>query len=450
MKPAGPKGPTRPSPPGSNGTAARPSYKFEARLKNLSEVQRLFKPGSIDQLCSISVSTQVWKITGAFPGRSYVPLFFALEAYVGPIAGDKEFSRRMDAVTHTVWLLESLGKISRATDPGTARRFFDQRGIKGLPKSAHLATELNKIYRSLTENEKRILWLSAILHDIGKMTGNRERHPQTGLRVFEKTPAIRSAIREALSSTMTDAEIDEAIKLIAFVIRQHDLVGALAITRDRNIFEGILRIMNVSPNPRMRNKLLGLLALVNFSDVDAQSERGIFTDDKFSAFYSTYLSMNNILMSAGRKTVNSIEGLTGKAYSLAWWGRQRFLAWSRGDKPGVETKVVARLLGFLMPSEPEREEFFATLGKLSFFDGMYNLSTAIDNPLASVKFLVWIAKIARENNIDTLTYDNELLIDPWAGEIIRNAAQDNEDLTKIFSLTLIESHEQRILRLSLD
>jgi hypothetical protein len=445
MKPSGPKGPTRPTPPANTGIATKP---LNSRLPALPEIGRLLPARTVNNIFLTPISTRLWKINKTFYGKESVPLFEALKSYLGPIAGDKEFSRRMDAVTHTRWVLESLEKIALSKDPGTAQKLFSGRGINGLPQSMPVIAELNKIYHSLNHNEQRILWLGAILHDIGKATGNRERHPWIGLQMYRKDPTLRKVIQMILFPTLTDAELEEAQTLIEFMIGLHDMLGGLAITRDRNIFESALAIIRVSKNQLIRKKLLDFLTLINFADIDAQSKDGIFTDQKIKYFYETYRSIKSMLQTAQNKEINSIQDLTDTKHTLVWWGGQRFLAWARGDTPGVPDRLAFTHLRNLLPKEQVRAKFYSILGKLQLFDGMYNLSTAIHDPKAAVKFLVWIAKIAGRNHIDIITYDNSFLTDPRISERIRSAARNNENFEDILNMVLTKAQGKITLRLS--
>jgi hypothetical protein len=445
MKPSGPKGPTSPTPPANTGIAANP---LSPRLPTLREIGRLLPARTVNNIFLTPISTRLWKINKTFYGKESVSLFEALKAYLGPIAGDKEFSRRMDAATHTIWTLESLEKIVLSKDPGTAQKLFLARGINGLPQSMPIIVELSKIYHSLNHHHQRILWLGAILHDIGKVTGNRERHAWTGLQMYREDPTLRKVIQMILFPNLTDAEVKEAQTLIELMIGMHDMLGGLAITRDHNIFESALAIIGISKNQLVREKLLDFLTLLNFADIDGQSEDGIFTDEKIKYFYETYHSIKNMLQAAKGKEINSIQDLTDTKHNLVWWGGQRFLAWARGDTSGVSDRLAFIHLRNILTKEQVRAKFYTILGKLYLFDGMYNLSTAIHDPKAAVKFLIWIAKITGRNNIDIITYDNSFLTDPSIAERIRSAAKGNQDFEDFLGLTLTKVQEKTVLRLS--
>ena len=438
------------TPPGRPGSVSRFSYNLEARLRGVTEIQRLFHPGNINQICSAPISTQVWGIQQRFPNRTTIPIFEALEAYVGPIAGDKQFSRRMDAVAHTLWLLQSLERISLCFDVGTAKELYAARGIGGLGDSALLLVKLNHIYHTLCEREKKGLWIGALLHDIGKATGNRERHPIVGLAKLEKSPEIINAVRKAFSSTHTDIETETALGFIKSSVGEHDLIGALAITRDRNIFECALAIMKASPHHLQRTKLLDFLTLINFADIDAQSEQGIFTSQKLLAFMEVYSIIRHILESARNKRVDSIDDLINEKTNFAWWGKQRVLAWSRGDTPGFSNKDVEKMINQLIPNQPEQTELYQTLGKVSLIDGMYNFATSIHDPESAIKFLIWAAQIIKETGADAITYDTGFLIDMEITQRITSALKNDQDLSKTFCLTIIASEGKTIAQLSLD
>jgi hypothetical protein len=378
------------------------TYDLESRLTGLREVNRLLRPGAVNRL------------------------FEALEAYVGPIAGDVSFSRRMTAVQHTVWLMESLDRLSHAISPGEAHRLFANRGIEGLTKCT-LITQLSHLYHHIPETYKKALWLAAILHDIGKATGNRERH---------QSPEIALALRAALKPYLTEEQTGIALKLIEAVIGEHDMIGGLAITRDRNIFECAEAIRLAGADQKTRDIMLTFLTLINFADIDGQSEWGIFTDDNIQSFCET------------SKSVREFTRYDRLENDLAWWGRQRCLAWVRGDNQQITHNMISEIINYALPNQEAIETFFAELGRLSLFDGMYNLGTAIADPVSAVRCLIWIAHFAKTHGITTITFDdNSFLTNPAAGNNIRHAATTN-DFAEIFNLDVAE-HSSRTLRLTL-
>ncbi|MDD5594013.1 MAG: HD domain-containing protein, partial [Candidatus Margulisbacteria bacterium] len=373
----------------------RAGYDLESRLHGLREVRRLFPPGILNRLCSAPISTFIWQITDRFPNRMTVPLFEALEAYVGPIAGDKTFSRRMDAVTHTVWLFHSLARLANCKTLDNAVLLFGDRGINGLADACPAIVELARLYNSLNNNDKRLLLITTLLHDIGKATGNRERHPHVGLDLFRRSPALKAAVAATLSSCQIANR--ESLLLIESTIGEHDLIGGLAITRDRSIFECADAITMRTASQSLREKILAFVTLVNFADIDAQSERGIFTDDKLSAFDAVVTTLRGLIAGTEKK-------------DLPAWGRQRFLAWSGGDTPGFSASAKIGMLNRLLPNVDEKNNFLRVLGEISLFDGMYNLATAIHDPAAVIKFLIWIADIVGRENVQTITYDNSFIL----------------------------------------
>ncbi|MFA4843753.1 MAG: HD domain-containing protein [Candidatus Margulisiibacteriota bacterium] len=407
----------------------RAGYDLESRLPGLREVCRLFPPGILNRLCSAPISTFIWQITDRFPNRTTVPLFEALEAYVGPIAGDKTFSRRMDAVSHTLWLLHSLDRLAGCKTLDDAVLLFGGRGLNGLADACPAIVELARLYNSLNNNDKRLLVIATLLHDIGKATGNRERHPHVGLELFRRSPALKAAVAATFSSCQITNK--ESLLLIDAAIGEHDLIGGLAITRDRNIYECAGAIRNATDRSDLREKLLAFLTLVNFADIDAQSERGIFNGEKLAAFREAFVKLRGFLRSPGEKNDH------------IWWGKERFLAWTGGDTPGVSLKEKEELLAKLCPDEPEREHLLSTLGKISLFDGMYNFATTIHHPASTAHFLRWIAGLQPQ----TVIVDVALLTDPEIAARVATAAQDGS-FEKVFNVLTVETAGQKTIRLN--
>lgn len=410
---------------------AKKTFNLEIRLKHIRPNKNFFRSGQINQICSVHISTSLWGITKTFPGRDSVPLFEALEAYVGPVAGDKHFSRRMTAVQHTLWVLESLQRISDTNDLPSALSLYGPRGIDGLTRSAPHLLEINGIYNSLNPNEKKTLWLAALLHDIGKATGNRERHPIIGLAKLKASPQIMRSTLEMLSPTHTDKEQQTAQILIEASVGEHDLIGGLAITRDRNIFECAEAIKQATPDPDLRPKILDFVTLINFADIDSHSEMGIFTDQKVVAMINTYQRMKQLISSPETK----------KDY--AWWGKQRLLAWAKGDTPGITESRIEELIEEVIPN---RSEFIEFVGRFSLFDGVYNLATAIHDPEIALKFIGWVMKTAKKQDCDAITFDINFLTNPHYIKTLKSGQEFDNILTQ----TMIESKGSKVLRLSID
>jgi len=348
---------------------------IEARLRPLREFSRLFqRTGEIDSLCATSIH---------LPNGTVSPLFEALEAYRGRVANDKDFSGAIDAATHTFLLLESLERIASSAD-------FSERGIKGLGSASNTIASLSAVYHNISEPDKAVLWIGALLHDIGKATGNREKHPATGYTLLQNNPSLLQAIRQTLSSFLSDHQTDEALLLIGQIIAQHDLVSGLGITRDRNIF---------NCDKGMDARQLKMITLINFCDIDAQGEKGIFTADKVTTFWNTYQSLLAIL--EGKEQA----GPSG----TIWWGTERLLAWTKGDARSDAREDILRILAEEIFDPAAREKLLGALGKLDLFDDMFNLATRINNPRAAIKFLRWIINKAQEYNAVTITSDVNLL-----------------------------------------
>jgi len=379
------------------------------QIGSLREFSRLFqRTGEIDNLCATPIH---------LPNGTVTPLFEALEAYRGQVANDKYFSEQMTALDHTIYLLESLGRIADSKDQETALMSFGKRGIGGLQDCTHVITALNQAYWSLTDADKMILWIGGLLHDIGKTSLNRENHPVTGLKIFKDSPAIAKSIREILSPLLSDAELDNAQLLIECIIEKHDTLGGLAITREHSIFETTDTIKQIARDPQLIKRLLVLLALVNFSDIDAQGRNGIFTNQKSTAFYETYLALPRII-----EEQNGVR-------DYAWWGRERLLAWARGDLSALPDQVILTILEYELPRAEDRNIFFETLGRLNLFDNAFNLATAIGRPRAAIKLLIWLAEIIQANNITHVTRASRLFLDPAEKEQLCKAV----DLPDILS-----------------
>ncbi|MFH1347982.1 MAG: HD domain-containing protein [Candidatus Margulisiibacteriota bacterium] len=379
------------------------------------------------------ISTKLWGITQAFPGKESVPLFEALEACVAPT----------NAVSHTAQVVQSLRRVSVSTDPATAQRLFRKQGLAGQQNST-LIVELCNILQSLSPNDKKVLMIAAVLHDMGKATGKLEKHPEVGLDLFRKSPAIAQEIRKILSPTHTDAEIKEAFLLIETVIRDHDLISGLGITRDRNIFEAAEAITKMSKSQATRQKILDFLLLVNFADIDGRSEKGLFTDEKLKSFYDIYEISRELL-----------EDETSEN-NYAWWGAKRVLAWARGDTPKWNDQEVFVLVNKLFPTEAERTELFDPAGKLKYFDQMYNFATVINDPLSALIFIDTMLTFAKIDDIDAIILEASFLTDPKIAEAVRSSIQKEEDspqpeedIERLFNMDISEESDgTRILKLS--
>jgi putative nucleotidyltransferase with HDIG domain len=193
----------------------------------------------LNRLCSAPISTFIWQITDRFPNRTTVPLFEALEAYVGPIAGDRTFSRRMDAVTHTVWLLHSLARLAKCQTLDNAVLLFSDRGVNGLADACPAIVELARLYNSLNNNDKRILVIATLLHDIGKAVDQETEgtHTKLGVMLAQKAGEAPEVLH-AMEAHHGDVE---ARTVEAVIVQACDAISAARPGARRDTLEAYVK-----------------------------------------------------------------------------------------------------------------------------------------------------------------------------------------------------------------
>jgi hypothetical protein len=349
-----------PSQPAGRRDAPR---SIASRLSHLKAFNELFP--SVDALASAKIRT---------PHKGTSTLFEALESYSASIGLG---SQTATALNHSIGLLETLERISEAKDDEAAAKLFSGRG-RDVNLVSDIIVELYRLYQGLSDAERRTLWIGALLHDMGKATGNRENHYAAGLELFESNPSIAAAIRQIFSPAMNEGQIAEAIKSIKQIILRHDFISSFGILLEKDFakaFEGL--------NPRQ----LAMLALVSFADVDAQGRVGFLTPEKVRIFWDTYNRIQNRLTAE--------RGAPSRA-DTEWWGEKRFYAWARGEAQECTDEEIRTALEREIPAVQARNNFFHALGRIGSFDGIFNLATLVNDPGAMIKILQRVAAVTTQ------------------------------------------------------
>lgn len=404
-----------------------PAFNLEAKLSPGSPAKRIFAPGQINRLFSSPVPVR----------HKTVPLSLALEDYKGRIATDLSYI--MTAADHTAFVMNSLDRLSRAGSEASALKLYDQRGAGDICRSLPSILHLNSLYRSLGAADERALWLGAALHDIGKATGQRDLHPQTGAELFDKTPALQKRLLDILGSFPNSLPREKCLELVQTAIRWHDVIGGIGITREHNIFSRALSFAGKT-DPE---KNIVFAALINFADIDGQGPNGILSGEKVKTFTDAVRLLSRLAEDAA-----AAKGAPPAQRDLIGWGKSRAAAWIRGDTPGWDDSRAEKVIDEYFRGKKQREAFLLSVAEIEHFDLGYNLGTLIADPPSAVGILDWIMSQAKNENALCVTVDRYSFFHDEKGSQETFARfRESAPAEKLFSIEVMPSHGQKTLHL---
>ena len=403
-------------------------FDLEARMPAGSPAKRIFAPGRINRLFSTPVTV----------GRETVPLSRALERYTGRIATDLSYI--MTAADHTAFVMNSLDRLSQADSAAKAGELFSGRGRGDVGTALPSVLYLNSLYQNLSPADQSVLWLGAALHDIGKATGQRDLHPQTGAELFDKTPALQNRLLDILGSFPNSLPREECLELVRTAIRWHDVIGGIGITREHNVFSRALYFAGMS-DP---NKNVSFAALVNFADIDGQGPNGILSGEKVKTFTDAVRLLSRLAEDA-----SAAKGAPPAQRDLIGWGKSRAAAWIRGDTPGWDDSRAEKVIDEYFRGKKQREAFLLSVAEIEHFDLGYNLGTLIADPPSAVGILDWIMSQAKNEDARCVTVDRYSFFHDEKGSQETFARfREGSPADKLFSIEVMPSRGQKTLHLS--
>lgn len=413
-----------------------PGFNLEAGLSPGSPAKRIFAPGQINRLFSTPVSVRACGIESAFPGKRIVPLSLALEKYTGRIATDLNYI--MTAAGHTAFVMDSLDRLSRAGSAAKAAELYSGRGTGDVQNALDPILYLNGLYRNLSPADEGVLWLGAALHDIGKATGQRDLHPQTGAELFDNTASLRKRFLDTLKALPQKLPQEESLELVRTAIRWHDVIAGIGITREHNIFSRALNFAEMS-DPK---KNVAFAALINFADIDGQGPDGILSGEKVTAFTDAVRLLNRLAAAGG------VSAAAPAQAELIGWGKSRAAAWIRGDTPGWDDSRAEKVIDEYFPGKERREKFLLSVAGIEHYDLGYNLGTLIADPPSAIGILDWIISRVKNENARCVTVDRYSFFHDEKGSRETFARfREGSSAQDLFSIEVVPSHEQKTLQL---
>jgi phosphoenolpyruvate-protein kinase (PTS system EI component) len=215
-----------------------------------------------------------------------------------------------------------------------------------------------------TEKDKVLLWMSALLHDIGKVVFVQD-HPNVGLRL--------------LKPILEQYKIDPTRKRMAELLMKHHAVfGELMLAETTP--QKVKKILDNFASGEDKNVMLSMLAVINICDMKGVGETGrLFT-----------VGVHDI--------VRYVESMSDDARLKGWmdaWPEERLLLWSQLDN-GIFREVKDELQASLMPEEKEDFNDFLKTVELNYAGHIfYELSP---KEMATMLFIIYKSYRLSGNN----------------------------------------------------